>query len=81
MHARKTPQLPNPDQRIARMRKSFERDKSVLTDDSAYFTAPDMASTPRASIHQSKAAHKSAERSERRFRGPNETRSSGKTDG
>jgi hypothetical protein len=52
-----------PEQRLSRMRKSFERDKSVLTVDYKYFTTPDANVKPRASIPQSKAAHKSAEQS------------------
>jgi hypothetical protein len=32
-----------PQQRMARMRKSFERNKSVLTADYKYFTTPDKA--------------------------------------
>jgi hypothetical protein len=30
-----------PNERLARMRKSFARDKSVLTEDYKYFTTPD----------------------------------------
>ena len=30
-----------PQQRLARMRKSFEKSKSVLTEDYKYFTTPD----------------------------------------
>ena len=45
------------------MRQSFEKDKSVLADDYAYFT------TPRESIRQNKVEHTSAERSERQSLG------------
>jgi hypothetical protein len=33
--------MTTPQQRLARMRKSFEKDKSVLTEDYKYFTTPD----------------------------------------
>jgi hypothetical protein len=48
-------------QRMIRMRKSFEKNKSVLTVDYKYFTTPDAPATPRVSIHRSKVAHRSAE--------------------
>jgi hypothetical protein len=64
----------NPDQRIARMRTTFEKDKSLLADDYAYFT------TPRESIHPNKVAHRSAERSERQSPEPSEKQSSDKSD-
>ncbi len=54
--------MTTPHQRLTRMRKSFERNKSVLTEDYKYFTTPDSAK-PRASILRSKVARKSAERS------------------
>jgi hypothetical protein len=69
-----------PEQRLARMQKSFEKDKSILAMDYKYFTTSDAPAMPRVSIPRSKAAHKSAERSGRRSRARNETRSSGKTD-
>jgi hypothetical protein len=52
--------MTTPDQRLARMRKSFEKDRSVLTADYKYFTTPDAPTMPRVSIPQSKAAHRSA---------------------
>jgi hypothetical protein len=52
-----------PSQRMARMRKSFEKDRSVLTADYKHFITPDAAVMPRESTPQSKAARKSAERS------------------
>jgi hypothetical protein len=52
-----------PQQRMARMRKSFARGKSILAEDYKYFTTPDAAAMPRVSIPRSKAARKSAERS------------------
>jgi hypothetical protein len=33
--------MATPHERLARMRKSFERNKSVLTEDYKYFTTPD----------------------------------------
>jgi hypothetical protein len=65
--------FPNSSQRLARMRESFEKEKSVLADDYAYFT------TPRESIHPNKAGRKSAEQSGRRSPERSETRSSDKT--
>ena len=62
-----------PNQRLERMRASFERDKSVLADDYAYFTMP------RESIRQSKAGRKSAGRNERQSRERSETQSSDRT--
>jgi hypothetical protein len=49
---------------MARMRKSFEKGKSVLTVDYKYFTTPDAPAKPHASIPQNKVARKSAEPSE-----------------
>jgi hypothetical protein len=46
-------------QRLARMRKSFAKNKSVLTSDYKYFTTPDKAATPHVSIRQNKVAHMS----------------------
>ncbi len=40
--------MTTPQQRLARMRKSFEKDKSVLTEDYKYFTTPDKAAKQRA---------------------------------
>jgi len=51
---------PTPQQRLARMRKSFEKNKSMLTVDYKYFTTPDAPATPRVSIPRNKAARKSA---------------------
>jgi hypothetical protein len=69
-----TEQPPSPNQRLARMRGSFEADKSVLADDYAYFT------TPHASIHPNKVEHTSAEQSERQSLEQSETQSSDKSD-
>jgi hypothetical protein len=55
--------MTTPQQRMVRMRKSFAKNKSVLTADYKYFTTPDALATPRVSIPRNKAAHKSAERS------------------
>jgi hypothetical protein len=49
--------------RLARMRKSFEKDKSVLVVDYNYFITSDAPPTPRASTPLSKVARKSAEQS------------------
>jgi hypothetical protein len=54
--------MATPQERLTRMRKSFEKDKSVLAEDYKYFTTPDAPTTPRASTPRSKAAHKLAER-------------------
>jgi hypothetical protein len=64
----------DPNQRIARMRDSFEKDKRVLADDYAYLT------TPRESIRPNKVEHKSAGRNERRSPEQSETLSSDKSD-
>jgi hypothetical protein len=69
-----------PIKRLERMRESFENDKSVLAEDYRYFTTPDAPVMPRASIPQSKAVRKSAERSGRQSRERSETPSSGRTD-
>jgi hypothetical protein len=53
--------MTTPEQRLDRMRKSFEKDKSVLAEDYEYFTTPDAPATPRASIPRSKVARKSEE--------------------
>jgi len=55
--------MTTPQQRLIRMRKSFKKGKSVLTEDYKYFITPDLPVTPRESIPRNKAAHKSAERS------------------
>jgi hypothetical protein len=57
--------MTTPDQRLARMRKSFEKDRSVLTADYKYFTTPDAPTMPRVSIPQSKAATSLLFRSDR----------------
>jgi hypothetical protein len=56
-------EMMTPHERLARMRKSFEKDKSVFTADYKYFTTPDEPTTPHVPIPRSKAARKSAERS------------------
>ena len=47
-----------PQQRLERMRKSFDKNRSIQSEDYVYFTTPD-PSTPRASTHQSKVVRKS----------------------
>ena len=49
--------MATPLHRLKRMRDSFEKDKSVLSNDYRYFIMP---ITPRAPTRQSKAARKSA---------------------
>jgi hypothetical protein len=66
-----------PKKRLDRMRTSFEANKSVLVDDYRHFTMP---VTPRESIRQNKAAHRSAGQNERQSLEQSETQSSGKTD-
>ena len=60
-----------PNERLERMRESFDKDRSVLADDYAYFTAPDATATTRESTRQSKAERKSAEQNERQFQEQN----------
>jgi hypothetical protein len=55
--------MTTPQQRLDRMRKSFAKNKSVLTEDYKYFTTPDAPATPRVSIPRSKVARKSEGRS------------------
>ena len=55
--------MTTPQQRLDRMRKSFEKERSVLTTDYKYFTTPDTYPMPRVSIPQSKAEHRSAAQS------------------
>jgi hypothetical protein len=50
-----------PRERLVRMRKSFERNRSMLAEDYKYFTTPSTPAMPRASIPPNKAARKSAE--------------------
>jgi hypothetical protein len=71
--SRRDSEMTTPYQRLERMRKSFEKDKSVLVADYAYFA------TPRESIPQNKAARKSAERSGQQSLERSETTSSGNT--
>jgi hypothetical protein len=55
--------MTTPEQRLDRMRKSFEKDKNVLTADYKYFITPDAPAMPHVSIPRNKAARKSVERS------------------
>lgn len=52
-----------PIERLARMRMSFEKNKSVLASDYKFFTTPDKPAKLRASTPRNKVAHKSAEQS------------------
>jgi hypothetical protein len=52
-----------PIERLARMRVSFEKNKSVLATDYKFFTTPDKPAKPRASTLPSRVARKSAGRS------------------
>jgi len=65
-----------PHQRLARMRASFEKNKSVLADDYAYFVTPAMPHVP---SPQSTAEHRSEERYVKQSQERSETQSSGKT--
>jgi hypothetical protein len=46
IHHIQVPEMPTPHQRLARMRKSFAKTKSVLTEDYKYFITPDKADKP-----------------------------------
>jgi hypothetical protein len=45
---RALPEMTTPQQRLARMRKSFAKNKIILTEDYKYFTTPDKPTKPRA---------------------------------
>lgn len=64
-----------PAERMARMRRTFTKDRSILAVDYEYFI------TQRDSTVQSIAERKSEERCERQSQGQSETRSSDKSDG
>jgi hypothetical protein len=49
--------MKTPLQRLARMRKSFEKDKSVLTEDYKYFTTPDKPASRRESNQRGNPAN------------------------
>ena len=55
------PELVEDDERLARMRKSFKKDRSILAEDYKYFTTPDASAKQHGPIHRSKAAHMSGE--------------------
>jgi hypothetical protein len=55
--------MTTPQERLSRMRKSFEKDRSVLAGDYEFFTTPNAPVMPHESIPRNKAAHRSAERS------------------
>ena len=55
--------MTTPNQRLARMRKSFEKDRSILSADYRYFTKPNAPPKPRVSTPRNKAAHRLVERS------------------
>jgi hypothetical protein len=59
--------MTTPTQRLSRMRKSFEKNKSVLAVDYKYFTTPDASAKQRVSIRRNKVAHRSAEQSAPKF--------------
>lgn len=54
---------PTPEERIKRMRESFEKDRSVLAEDYEHFTQP---STPDESSRPNKAVRKSGKSSGKR---------------
>jgi hypothetical protein len=60
-------EMTTPQQRLARMRKSFAKNKSVLTEDYKYFITPDAPAMPRVSIPRNKVAHKLAGQSGPKF--------------
>jgi len=51
--------MTTPQQRMARMRKSFAKNKSVLTEDYKYFTTPDKPDISRAEqpAHKRRKCH------------------------
>jgi hypothetical protein len=51
--------MTTPAERLARMRKSFAKNKSVFTEDYKYFTTPGAVAKPHVSIPRSKAARMS----------------------
>lgn len=53
-------------QRLARMRKTFAKERGVLVEDYQHFTRPATVTTPDAPTLPSKAVRTSAERSEPR---------------
>lgn len=71
--------MPTPNERLDRMRKSFEKNRSMLAYDYAYFTTTDADATPRVPIPRNKVARKSAGQSEPQSREPIGMRSSDKT--
>jgi hypothetical protein len=66
-----------PEQRLLRMRKSFDDERCILVEDYEYFTE---LATPRASTLRNKVARKSAGQSEQQSQERSERPSSGKTD-
>ena len=54
-----------PEKRLERMRKSFDKDKSVLAEDYVFFTGA-KAATPDAPTRPSRVVRRSGARSERR---------------
>jgi hypothetical protein len=60
-------EMTTPQQRLDRMRKSFAKNKSVLTEDYNYFITPDANAMQHVSIRQNKVARKSVERSAPKF--------------
>jgi hypothetical protein len=54
--------MTTPHERLARMRKSFAKNKSILTEDYKYFITPDAPAKPRVSIPRNKVARRSAGR-------------------
>jgi hypothetical protein len=55
--------MTTPHERLTRMRKSFEKNKTVLTADYKYFTTPNVPATPQESTQHTKIARKMADRS------------------
>jgi len=81
MEQTQRPNALTPYERLVRMRKSFERNKSVLVEDYQYFSTRHASLMPRAPIHRNIVARKSAEQYQRQSREQSEMLSSDKNDG
>jgi hypothetical protein len=79
MEQTQLPKTLTPCERLIRMRKSFERNKSVLAEDYQYFSTLEASLMPRAPIHRNKVARMSVGQCERRSQEQSEMPSSDKT--
>lgn len=68
--------MTTPHQRLERMRNSFEKNKSISSEDYEHFTTAEAPAMPHESIPPNKAARKSAGRSGQQSQEQSETRSS-----